>query len=317
MPIIGSRCVRARNLKPGYFKNELLGSAEPLIGTLFQGLWCSADRAGRLEDRPLRLCAEIFPYRRTVTEKKVDQWLSWLQSKKFIHRYEVDGTRYIQVIEFSKHQNPHSKERPSEIPTLILDEHSAGSGEGTGLSTGQAQGDDGKGHDRAGLIPDSLIPHSLIPDSLIPHTPQHGVAVRERVDAASTRAELTETEHHANFERIKAAYPKFSGRQDWLNAEVRCRNHVAQADATWGSLLAVTELYAKHIHAKQSEGTQYVKTPGRFFEGSDADAYWRQEWSVPMPANGKSRPGAPGTHAEMKSALAAAVDPNDDSEDWL
>lgn len=128
--------------------------------------------------------------------------------------------------------------------------------------------------------------------------------------------ELTEAEHHQRFELVKAAYPRFSGRQDWLNAEALCRTHVAQDGATWDSLLAVTERYAKHIRAKEGEGTQYVKTPGRFFAGADADAYWRQEWPAPTPANGKSRPGAPATHAEMIAALDAAVDPNDTSEDW-
>lgn len=270
--------MRARNLKPGYFKNELLGSAEPLIGTLFQGLWCSADRAGRLEDRPLRLCAEIFPYRRTVTEKKVDQWLSWLQSKKFIHRYEVDGTRYIQVIEFSKHQNPHSKERPSEIPTLTLDEHSAGAGEGTGLSTGQARGDDGKRHDRAGLIPDSLIPDSLTPHSLTPHSPQHGVAVRERVGAGSARAELTEAEHHASFERVKATYPRRTGKQDPITFEHNCRTLIDRGH-TWDELIAAAQRYNRYCAAGGVSGPQYVTAEEKFF--APKDGLWTQDWAPP------------------------------------
>ena len=110
--------MRARNLKPGYFRNELLGKSDPLIGTLFQGLWCEADREGRLEDRPLRLCGTIFPYRRSVTEKKVDKMLAWLHEHGFITRYEVDGRRYIQVMEFKKHQNPHKNESPSKIQSL-------------------------------------------------------------------------------------------------------------------------------------------------------------------------------------------------------
>ena len=49
---------RARNVKPGFFKNELLAECEPLARILFEGLWCEADREGRLEDRPRRLKAE-------------------------------------------------------------------------------------------------------------------------------------------------------------------------------------------------------------------------------------------------------------------
>lgn len=288
--------MRARNLKPGYFKNEILGSADPLIGILFQGLWCSADREGRLEDRPLRLCVDIFPYRRSVTEKKVDAWLKWLDEQKFIRRYEADGKRYIQVLEFKKHQNPHKNERPSIIPELSSTQHSASKVNDTGQRTLQAQGNDDESPERLGLTPDSLTPDSLNPHS--PHSRADSVRDPSTVPAQCQKGpdskpppiDLTDAEHHERFERIKAAYPKFIHRQDWLNAEVACRNHVGNADATWDSLLAVTDRYAKHIRAKGDEGTQFVKTPGKFFAGNDGDAFWRQEWPIPTPANGKSRP---------------------------
>lgn len=141
--------MRARNLKPGLFKNELLGSAEPLITILFAGLWCSADREGRLEDRPLRLCAEVFPYRRKVTERKVNAWLDWLHEHKFIVRYTVSEKRFIQVVEFLSHQNPHRDERHSEIPALSSSSHSA--------STVEAPCDLDKSPDVVRLNPESGI----------------------------------------------------------------------------------------------------------------------------------------------------------------
>lgn len=105
--------------------------------------------------------------------------------------------------------------------------------------------------------------------------------------------DLTDAEHHQRFECVQSTYPRFSGRQDWINAESHCRNHVGNGDATWDALLAVADRYAKHIRAKGDEGTQFVKTPGRFFAGADADAYWRQEWPLPTPANGKSHQPSP------------------------
>ncbi len=111
---------RARNLKPALFKNEILGVADPLYTILFEGLWCNADREGRLEDRPMRLKAEIFPYREGVD---LDGMLAWLASHKdgdgdpeFIIRYSIGGQKYIQIINFKKHQNPHQKEIASTIP---------------------------------------------------------------------------------------------------------------------------------------------------------------------------------------------------------
>ena len=53
---------RARNIKPGFFKNDILAECNPLARILFAGLWCEADREGRLEDRPKRLKAEYLPY---------------------------------------------------------------------------------------------------------------------------------------------------------------------------------------------------------------------------------------------------------------
>jgi hypothetical protein len=103
---------RARNIKPGFFKNEVLAELTPLTRLLFAGLWCLADREGRLEDRPKRIKADIFPYDNCNVDKK----LNHLRDKGFVLRYQVDGEGYIQVLNFNKHQNPHIKEQASLIP---------------------------------------------------------------------------------------------------------------------------------------------------------------------------------------------------------
>lgn len=103
--------MRARGIKPGFFVNEELAALPMAARLLFQGLWCLADRAGRLEDRPARIKAQILPY----DECSPDELLSML-APEFIIRYEIDGARYIQVINFTKHQNPHYKEAASRIP---------------------------------------------------------------------------------------------------------------------------------------------------------------------------------------------------------
>jgi hypothetical protein len=46
---------RARNIKPAFFKNEQLVELGMSTRLLFIGLWCLADREGRLEDRPKRI----------------------------------------------------------------------------------------------------------------------------------------------------------------------------------------------------------------------------------------------------------------------
>lgn len=103
---------RARNVKPGLFKNELLAEIEPMGRLLFIGLWTLADRDGRLEDRPKRIKGELFPY----DNCEADSLLSELAKHGFILRYEVAGNKYIQIVNFKKHQNPHIKESESTIP---------------------------------------------------------------------------------------------------------------------------------------------------------------------------------------------------------
>jgi hypothetical protein len=105
---------RSRNIKPTFFTNEYLAELSPLARLLFIGLWCQADREGRLQDRPKRLKIDILPY----DNCDVDILLDDLQKSRgdFIKRYEVEGNKYIQIINFSKHQNPHKKEVASTIP---------------------------------------------------------------------------------------------------------------------------------------------------------------------------------------------------------
>ena len=109
---------RARSIKPSLFDNEMLGMADPLYTILFEGLWCHADREGRLEDRPLRIKAQIFPYRDGI---KPDDLLNWLEENQFIIRYSVNNIRYIQIVNFTKHQKPHKQEPASIIPPMPED----------------------------------------------------------------------------------------------------------------------------------------------------------------------------------------------------
>lgn len=151
---------RARNIKPALFTNEILGVGHPLCTLLFQGLWVLADRAGRLEDRPLRIKAEIFPYR----EADVDAMLHWLAHKGFIVRYQAEGKAFIEVLNFTKHQNPHKNEKESEIPS-VSDGCITSDFLGTRSELIGSAPADSLSSDSDLLIPDSLIPDVLIPDS--------------------------------------------------------------------------------------------------------------------------------------------------------
>lgn len=99
-------------MKPSFFTHEVLAELSPLHRILFQGLWCHADREGALEDRPRLLKTVILPY----DECDIDQMLGDLADRGFIVRYETDGRRLVWIPQFDKHQKPHRREAPSELP---------------------------------------------------------------------------------------------------------------------------------------------------------------------------------------------------------
>ena len=138
----------------------------PLTRLLFIYLWMLADREGRLEDRPKRIAAQALPYDR---DADIDAMLSELNAAGFIARYQVGSNKFIQIVSFVKHQNPHGTEKDSEIPdengvTTVYERTKNGYAKeakhiGNSGLTVKEQNDNA-------LIPDSLIPDSLIEDSV-------------------------------------------------------------------------------------------------------------------------------------------------------
>lgn len=149
---------RARNIKPGFFTNEDLVELDFGTRILFAGLWTLADREGRLEDRPKKIKIGVFP----ADNVDIEVMLQELNRCNFINRYEVNGERYIQIVNWHKHQSPHHTEKASIIPpndgAVTVKERK---------EYGDSRNDDG------GNPPDSLIPDSLIHTSP-PNPPSSG-----------------------------------------------------------------------------------------------------------------------------------------------
>src|SRR5688572_1002892 len=109
---------RIRSLKPSFFKNEELTDLSVWHRLCYAGLWCYADRDGRLEDRPKRLKAEIFPY----DEVDMESLLSGLCAAGFIRRYRSGTVAVIWIPTFGKHQVPKRDERPSVLPAYTSED---------------------------------------------------------------------------------------------------------------------------------------------------------------------------------------------------
>lgn len=120
---------RIRTIKPDFFLHEGLAELPAMSRLLFIGLWTQADREGRLEDRPKRIKASIFPYDSCDIEKLLNE----LVKGGFIIRYKANANRsvedidsraagqtnslaIIQIVNFTKHQVINVKEQESILP---------------------------------------------------------------------------------------------------------------------------------------------------------------------------------------------------------
>ena len=107
---------RGRNIKPSFFTNEDLAEVEPLARILFIGMWTISNFKGCFEYRPKRLKVQLLPY----DECDIETLVNNLEHSGFISTYSVQGQRYVKIINFTKHQNPHKNERDggTDIPDI-------------------------------------------------------------------------------------------------------------------------------------------------------------------------------------------------------
>ena len=103
---------RTRSVKPSFFKNEFLAECEPMARLLFVGLWTLADSQGRMEFRPMRIKAELFPYENC----DILGLLKQLADRGFVRAYESDNVKVLEIPTFGDHQRCHPDERDEGLP---------------------------------------------------------------------------------------------------------------------------------------------------------------------------------------------------------
>jgi len=236
---------RARNIKPGFFKNEELVDLPFEYRLLFIGLWMLADRAGRMEDRPKRIKMEVFP----ADDVDIDTGLDALQASGFLVRYRVGEVRYIQVVNFEKHQSPHVKESPSILPAP----------DKPGASPVQAP-------DMPDINPpDSLNPYSLIPDSLNPDSLK-AESLQNPSSAAPTEPGPKGEPLDNGFAEFWDAYPK--------KVEKKAALEAWKAKKLNGHAQEVIDHVRRRAAQDKSWLDGYVPSPKRFIR----DERWNDEF---------------------------------------
>lgn len=100
---------RIRTIKPDFFTSEDIVSLSPLARLLYIGIWCEADKEGRLVWKPFTFKLRYLPGDacdiKALCQEIVDQGLVVLY-----------GDGYAVVPAFSKHQHVNPRESDSVIP---------------------------------------------------------------------------------------------------------------------------------------------------------------------------------------------------------
>ena len=240
---------RARNIKPGFFKNDRLAECQPLTRILFAALWCEADREGRLEDRPRRLKAECLPY----DDCDVDSMLDELAEREFIVRYSHGKDRYIQVLAFNKHQNPHMREPASTIPAPC--EHSASTVQQSEKPRAAPEKND-ESTEPARLFP--LSP-SLIPDSSERDCASPDALDRDQAEAEAGKPKPIRTAER--FDEFWAEYPVKKGRAE-AESKWRARSLDAIADQIIADVRNRKQRDRQWLDGYAPHGSTYVNGRG-------------------------------------------------------
>lgn len=294
---------RARNIKPSFFKNEDLADLESSDRLLFIGLWCLADREGRLEDRPRRIKIELFP----GDGYDVETGLANLAGKGFIDRYEVDGFVVISLPNFLRHQSPHSTEKDSELPDcngyLTVNERLRGKvipGKQRYVHAATGFCIPANNSELTVKAPDqpatatvgasthnALIPDSLNPDYLNPEEEQKPLVASAEAPAGDHGGQQARkpAKYSDDFEAFWREYPKrdraASKPDAWKAWSARLKAGVSAQE-----LISAATNYRTDQIAKGKVGTEYVKLPATFLGKGE---HWKS-FLGPQPQT-PTRPG--------------------------
>jgi hypothetical protein len=111
--------MRIRSIKPQFFRDSKIIDLPPLARLLYIGLWCCADREGRMEFDPREIRTQVLP---EETLKTAEALFIALKASGLIVVYTVQDREYLAIPNFLKHQIPHHREQPSTSPGLAQGE---------------------------------------------------------------------------------------------------------------------------------------------------------------------------------------------------
>lgn len=143
---------RIRSIKPEFPHSESMGRVSRDARLLFILLWGIVDDSGRARASSRMLASLLFPYDNDAPAL-LPGWLAELENEEAVRLYIVDGDRYLDIPNWSKHQKI-DKASPPKFPAFdegsrIVDESSrpfvVGLDQGSGIGSGIRDQGSGRG----------------------------------------------------------------------------------------------------------------------------------------------------------------------------
>jgi hypothetical protein len=106
---------RIRTIKPDFFRSDDVAQLSYRARLTWVGLWTYVDDEGRGKDNARIIKGDLWPLEDEVTHKDVEKDLGELSGAGRIHRYEVDGEKYLLILKWTDHQRI-AKPTASKLP---------------------------------------------------------------------------------------------------------------------------------------------------------------------------------------------------------
>jgi hypothetical protein len=107
---------RIRTLKPEWLEDALIARQPEYVRVLSVALILMADDYGRARAEVEYVAGEAWRYHRDGAEQRARDGLAALERIRFIRLYEVDGQRYLEIRNWSKHQRVSHPGKPRIPP---------------------------------------------------------------------------------------------------------------------------------------------------------------------------------------------------------
>lgn len=107
---------RIRTIKPAFWDDELVGTMPATTRLVFVGLFSLADDEGRLHGSAVKVRSQLFAYDDTTSTADVEAALVQLHNARRIRLYGNGQQRYVEVLNFRKHQRIDRPQR-SQLPS--------------------------------------------------------------------------------------------------------------------------------------------------------------------------------------------------------